>query len=90
MRPFGRYAVSGAIAGPIVTLDLRTLYLKDQRFMGCTVLDEGIFSRLVSLIEGGEIKPLLAGCFALESLSEAQAFFLEKRFTGKLVIDMAL
>jgi len=37
LRPFGRYAVSGAIAGPIVELDLRTLYLKDQRFLGCTV-----------------------------------------------------
>ena len=26
LRPFGRYAVSGAIAGPIVALGLRTLY----------------------------------------------------------------
>ena len=90
LRPFGRYAVSGAIAGPIVALDLRTLYLKDQRFMGCTVLDDGVFGRLVGLIEQGEIKPLLARCFALESLSEAQAFFLDKQFTVKLVIDMAL
>ena len=90
LTPFGRYAVSGAIAGPIVELDLRTLYLKDQRFMGCTVLDDGVFSRLVDLIEQGEIKPLLARCFALESLSEAQAFFLDKQFTGKLVIDMGL
>lgn len=90
LAPFGRYAVSGAIAGPIVELDLRTLYLKDQRFLGCTVLDDGVFSRLVGLIEQGDIKPLLACSFALESLSEAQAFFLAKQFTGKLVIDMAL
>ena len=90
LQPFGRYAVSGAIAGPIVELDLRTLYLKDQRFLGCTVLDDGVFSRLVGLIEQGDIKPLLARSFALESVSEAQAFFLEKDFTGKLVIDMAL
>jgi NADPH:quinone reductase-like Zn-dependent oxidoreductase len=90
LRPFGRYAVSGAIAGPIVELDLRTLYLKDQRFLGCTVLDDGVFSRLVGLIEQGAIKPLVARSFALESLSEAQAFFLDKQFTGKLVIDMAL
>ena len=90
LRPFGRYAVSGAIAGPIVALDLRTLYLKDQQFMGCTVLEEGVFSRLVGLIERGEIKPLLARSFPLESLPKAQAFFLEKEFTGKLVIDMAL
>jgi NADPH:quinone reductase-like Zn-dependent oxidoreductase len=90
LRPFGRYAVSGAIAGPIVELDLRTLYLKDQRFFGCTVLEDEVFARLVRLIEEGEIKPLLARSFPLESLSEAQAFFLDKQFTGKLVIDMAL
>ena len=90
LRPFGRYAVSGAIAGPIVELDLRTLYLKDQWFMGCTVLDDGVFGRLVGLIERGDIKPLLARCFALHAVAEAQAFFLDKKFTGKLVIDMAL
>jgi len=89
LRPFGRYAVSGAIAGPIVELDLRTLYLKDQRLLGCTVLNDGVFARVVRLIEKGEIKPLLARSFALASLSEAQAFFLSKQFTGKLVIDMA-
>ena len=90
LRPFGRYGVSGAIAGPIVELDLRTLYLKDQRFMGCTVLDNGVFARLVNLIENGDIKPLLARSFPLESISDAQAFFLEKQFTGKLVVDMKL
>ena len=29
LRPGGRYAVAGAIGGPIVELDVRTLYLKD-------------------------------------------------------------
>ena len=90
LRPFGRYAVSGAIAGPIVSLDLRTLYLKDQRFFGCTVLDDGVFARLVDLIEQGAIKPLVAQAFPLEAIVEAQALFLEKRFTGKLVLDMSL
>jgi len=32
LRPGGRYAVSGAIAGAFVKLDLRTLYLKDLSF----------------------------------------------------------
>ena len=89
LRPFGRYAVSGAIAGPIVQLDLRTLYLKDQTFLGCTVLDNGVFARLVSLVEKAAIKPVLARSFPLEAIAEAQAFFLEKRFRGKVVIDMA-
>jgi len=53
------------------------------------VLDDGVFARLVSLVEQEAIKPLLARSFPLEAIAEAQAFFLEKRFTGKVVIDMA-
>lgn len=90
LRPFGRYAVAGAIAGPIVDLDLRTLYLKDQRFYGCTVLSDAVFPRLVDLVEQGAIRPLVARSFPLASLPEAQAFFLNKQFTGKVVIDMTL
>ncbi|OUV59838.1 MAG: alcohol dehydrogenase [Cellvibrionales bacterium TMED122] len=90
LRPLGRYAVSGAIAGPIVDLDLRTLYLKDQRFLGCTVLDEGVFTRLVNLIELGAIQPLLARSFPCEALPDAQECFLTKQFTGKLVVDMSM
>src|SRR5271166_635958 len=33
------HAAAGAIAGPVVTLDLRTLCLKDLRPIGCTVLE---------------------------------------------------
>ena len=40
-RPSTRSA--GAIAGPVVALDLRTLYLKDLRLLGCTILDPAVF-----------------------------------------------
>jgi NADPH:quinone reductase-like Zn-dependent oxidoreductase len=82
----GRYAVSGAIAGPIVALDLRTLYLKDLRLLGCTILEPGVFRNLVSHIERGEIAPLLAKTFPLTEIVRAQQEFLEKRFLGKLVL----
>ena len=64
MKPQGRYAVSGAIAGPIVELDLRKLYLKDLRFYGCTMQDDGVFTHLVHYIERGEIRPPLAGTYS--------------------------
>lgn len=32
----GRYAWSGAIAGPIVSMDMRDFYLKDLSLIGCT------------------------------------------------------
>ncbi len=34
LTPGGRYAVAGAIAGPLVELDVRTLYLKDLSLFG--------------------------------------------------------
>jgi len=88
MRPGGRYAVSGAIAGPIVELDVRTLYLKDLSFFGCTVLEPGVFPNLIALIERGEIKPLVAETFPLERIADAQEAFQKKGHIGKIVLTV--
>ena len=82
----GRYVSSGAIAGPIVELDLRTMYLKDLRLIGCTAWDEPVFPNLVVYIERGEIRPLLAKSFPLSQIAAAQAEFLKKEFVGKFVL----
>lgn len=89
LKPGGRYAVSGAIAGPLVTLDVRTLYLKDLRFFGCTVLEPEVFGNLVDHIEQGRIRPLLAATYPLQDIREAQAAFLEKTHTGKIVLAVS-
>ena len=73
LRSGGRYAVSGAIGGPLVELDIRTLYLKDLSFFGCTVLDAGVFANLISYIEEGRIKPLVAETYDLSEISAAQS-----------------
>jgi NADPH:quinone reductase-like Zn-dependent oxidoreductase len=86
LKPRGRYAVSGAIAGPMVSLDLRKLYLKDLTLYGCTAQEEGVFEALIGYIERGEIKPLLAQTYPLSDLVQAQKDFLAKRHIGKLVV----
>jgi NADPH:quinone reductase-like Zn-dependent oxidoreductase len=86
LRRGGRYAVAGAIAGPIVDLDVRTLYLKDLTFFGCTFQEDIIFENLVSFIERNEIRPLVAKTYPLEDIVKAQEDFLSKQFTGKLVL----
>lgn len=86
LRTGGRYVGAGAIAGPVVELDLRTLYLRDLTLIGCTFQDEGVFERLVSCIERGEIRPVVAKTYPLADIARAQADFLAKRFTGKLVL----
>lgn len=89
LRPGGRYAVSGAIGGHTVPLDLRTLYLKDLSFFGCTKLGDGVFANLVRLIESGMIRPLVAATFPLAEIVPAQKTFAEKSHTGKIVLDVA-
>ncbi|SFG39506.1 alcohol dehydrogenase family protein [Neptunomonas qingdaonensis] len=86
LRRGGRYAVAGAIAGPIVELDVRTLYLKDLSFFGCTYQPRSVFENLIQYIERGEIKPLIAKTYPLQQISEAQQDFMAKKFIGKLVL----
>ncbi len=88
LRPQGRYAVSGAIAGPEVTLDVRTLYLKDLSFFGCTVLEPAVFGTLVKRIEDGQITPLVAETYPLQDIAAAQESFARKSHVGKIVLTL--
>lgn len=81
-----RYAVAGAIAGPLVTLDLRTLYLKDLRLLGCTIAEPELFDALVRYVERQEIGPVLATTYKLRDIADAQRDFLAKRHIGKIVL----
>jgi NADPH:quinone reductase-like Zn-dependent oxidoreductase len=87
LRRGGRYAVAGAIAGPLVELDVRTLYLKDLTFFGCTFQEDAVFENLVRYIENNEIRPVVAGIYPLDRIVEAQQTFLDKAFVGKLVLQ---
>lgn len=82
----GRYTCSGAIAGPMVELDLRTFYLRDLTFTGSTVIDPEVMPNLVRYIEAGDIRPALAATFPLEELRDAQAAFITKTHTGNIVV----
>ncbi|MEO0429202.1 MAG: alcohol dehydrogenase family protein [Pseudomonadota bacterium] len=84
----GRYACSGAIAGPIVEFDLRTFYLRDLQMRGATIVPDGTFARLVGYIERGEIKPVLAATYPLFALRDAQRAFIEKGYVGKIVVTV--
>jgi len=86
LKPGGRYATSGAIAGPIVELDVRTLYLKDLTLYGCTHQPKEVFTNLIGYIERNEIRPLVAKTYPLQDIKKAQEDFLSKKYTGKLVL----
>jgi NADPH:quinone reductase-like Zn-dependent oxidoreductase len=72
LKPEGRYTTSGAIAGPVVQLDLRTMYLKQLELHGSSQGTRTAFRRLVDYIERGTIKPLLHGTYPLSEFHRAQ------------------
>ncbi|MBY8975118.1 alcohol dehydrogenase family protein [Rhodobacteraceae bacterium NNCM2] len=82
----GRYVSSGAIARPVVSLDMRDMYLKDITLIGSTAWDEPVFPDLIGYIERGEIRPLLAKTFPLDQIAAAQAEFMEKTHFGNFVL----
>jgi NADPH:quinone reductase-like Zn-dependent oxidoreductase len=86
LRPGGRYVVAGAIAGPMATIDLRTIYLKQLDLLGSTMGDRSDFARLLGAIESGALRPLVAGTYPLRELRRAQEDFMGKQFIGKLVV----
>lgn len=90
LKPFGRYAVAGAIGGAHVALDVRTLYLKDLSFYGCTVLEQEVFPNLIKRIEQEQIQPLVAATYPLDEIVTAQKAFLEKKHIGKIVLELGI
>ena len=88
LRHGGRYTCAGAIAGPLVELDLRTMYLRDLTLVGATVPPRDAFADLVAHIEGSRVQPLVAASYPLERFHEAQAAFVAKAHAGNIVIDL--
>ena len=86
LRRGGRLVTAGAIGGPIVELDVRTLYLKDLTLLGCTAQERKVFENLVRYVECGEIRPHVSHTYPLAEIVEAQKDFLAKKYTGKLVL----
>ncbi|MEO3830153.1 zinc-binding dehydrogenase [Actinomadura sp. B10D3] len=86
LRPLGRYVVAGAIAGPQVDADLRTVYLNQLEVIGSSFGSHDDFAALIELVERGAIKPLLGAAYPLSELGAAQAEFAAKGFFGKIVV----
>ena len=86
LRPGGHYAVAGAIAGPMVTADLRRIYLRDITLHGCTYQAPRVFARLMEMVRAGNIRPRISATYPLREIALAQADFQAKSHAGKLVL----
>jgi alcohol dehydrogenase len=85
-RDCGRLVTAGAVAGPVVALDLRRLYLRHRILLGSTMHTPGAFARVVELARSGSIRPNVAATYPLAEIGKAPARFERKDFMGKLVL----
>jgi len=84
----GRYVTAGAIAGPVVELDLRTLYLNSLEFYGSAVYRRDTFPALLDILAAGGIDPIVDSEWPLEQIVEAQRAFLAKTHVGSIVLTV--
>jgi NADPH:quinone reductase-like Zn-dependent oxidoreductase len=82
----GRWVTCGAIADPLVSLDLRQLYLHRRRLIGSTMHTPAQFRRLVDDALHGRVDPLVARTYPLRQIHAAQADFAAGSHVGKLVL----
>jgi NADPH:quinone reductase-like Zn-dependent oxidoreductase len=86
LAPGGRAVVAGAVAGPVVAIDLRRLYLHNRRLIGSTMHTAAHFAKLVEYARSGEIRPRVAARHALTAIHDAQEQFLRREHVGKIVV----
>jgi NADPH:quinone reductase-like Zn-dependent oxidoreductase len=86
LRDGGRLVTAGAIAGPVVSIDIRRLYLRQRRVIGSTMHTPDDFAELARIAAAGGVRPRVDTVFPLERLPAAQRRFESKRFVGKLVV----
>lgn len=86
LRPGGRYATSGAVAGPMVKGDLRRVYLNDLTIYGATHQPREVFAGLVTIINTGRIRPVVSNTYPLRDIARAQDDLAAGRYPGKLVL----
>ena len=89
LRPGGRYATCGAMGGPLAELDMRRIYLKNLELHGATQGTRRDFSAVRDYALSGEIRPLVAATYSLEDLGRAQEDFKQKKYVGKLVVEIS-
>lgn len=86
LRTGGRLAMAGAIAGPVIRLDLRRIYLRHRQIIGSTMHTPQTFAGVVELARRGAVAPVVAETYPLAEIVTAQERFASKDFAGKLVL----
>ncbi|TDC80316.1 Zn-dependent oxidoreductase [Actinomadura sp. 7K507] len=86
LRDGARWVIAGAVAGPVVPLDLRRLYLHNLSLIGSSMHTRAHFAQLAELARTGALRPSIAARYHLNDIHAAQDEFRRGAHVGKIVI----
>ncbi len=82
----GRLVTCGATTGPIVDIDIRHLFFKQQTLIGSTMGDVAAFDDCLTLVSEGKIKPVVDRAFPLREIKQAHEHLENGTQIGKVIL----
>ena len=82
----GRVVTCGATTGPMINIDLRHLFMKQQTIMGSTMSDIKSFKQVMNNINKKIYKPFVDKVFIFNKIREAHAYMENRQQMGKIVL----
>jgi len=83
----GKLVTCGATTGPIVKIDIRALFIKQQQLIGSTMGTRNDFAAVLQMVERGQLKAVVSKIFHYSEVQEAHRFLESGRQFGKVVLD---
>lgn len=82
----GRLVTCGATAGPVVQLDLRHVFIKQQTIMGSTMGSRADLLEVCNLVGEGRLSPVVDQVLPLSRAREAHGLLENRTHFGKVVL----
>ncbi len=84
----GRMVTCGATSGPQTTVDIRSLYIKQQTIHGCYMGGRKELLDVLTLIGNAKLKPVVDRVYPLAEAAAAQQRMLDRKNFGKIVLKI--
>ncbi len=83
----GRLVTCGATTGPLVNMDLRHVFIKQQKIIGSTMGSLSEMLLINKFMAQKKLKPVISSVFPFTEVAQAQRYFEESRHFGKVILS---
>ena len=88
LKTGGKLVTCGATTGPLVQIDLRALFIKQQQLIGSTMGSIRDLKEVCLLADAGNLRPHIGHVFAMDEIAEAHQALESGRYMGKLILTL--